>query len=49
MTENDLRLLQAVFTAAREICDSDDYETRELERALDNFDLRATFQVKVTA
>lgn len=41
MSENDMRLLSAVFRAAREAADSD----RDLQYALDQFDLRASFRV----
>jgi hypothetical protein len=41
MSEKDLRLLAAVFRAAREVAESDP----ELQRALDEFDLRASLRV----
>lgn len=46
MTEQDIRLLQAVFRAAREVApDATGAGDNRLERALDDFDLRATFTV----
>jgi hypothetical protein len=41
IAQADMRLLQAVFRAARE-CFGD---SGDLERAVDEFDLRASFQI----
>jgi hypothetical protein len=41
MSDKDMRLLAAIFRAARAVAESDS----ELQRALDEFDLRASLQV----
>jgi hypothetical protein len=51
MTEADMKLLSAIFREARllidDCCVDDDIDATPLERALDNFDLRASFQVPI--